>query len=147
MVQGQFAGPMVTVVTAVGCSRLPVSSTARLLMLAVPSTPGRQLNVQFSRPAARRHVDPPSTETSMPPTTPPPLSVAVPLIVTSVSAGMLTPFAGDAIADVGGATSVLGTAGNNPGCRVCGWIPISPKRFIVACWMFGSGEAEPVSGP
>src|SRR6185295_10789341 len=113
-VQGHPAGMMFTVVTADGCSRLPVSSTARLMMFAAPRTPGLQLNVQLSRPDARRHVDPPSTETSTPPTTPPPLSVAVPLIVTVVWDGMFAPLVGDVIVEVGGVTSVLGTAGNNP---------------------------------
>src|SRR2546426_2544358 len=144
--QGQFAGPTVTEMPAPGCSRLPLSSTARLRMLYVLWTPGRHVYVQFVVPTARRHVAPPSSETSTPPTTPPPLSTALPAMVFENPAATVAPFAGDVIVEVGGVPSVLGGAGKRPGCRVCGWMLMSPSRFIVPCRMFGSGFAEPLSG-
>ena len=79
-------GVIVTVMPAVGCSRFTLSSTARLMIVFVAATAGVQAKVQFSRPAACCHVLPPSTDTSMPATTPPPESAAVPLMVMGVKA-------------------------------------------------------------
>src|SRR2546421_445364 len=101
MLQGHGACAMVTVVTAVGASRFPLSSTARLISPVAPSVPGLQVKLQLSRPMARCHVVPPSTETSTAPTTPPPLSLAVPMMVTDDSAGRLAPFDGDVMTEAG----------------------------------------------
>src|SRR6185436_12430291 len=106
--QGHAASVIVTDLVVTGDSRLPLSSTARLMTPVVPSTPGLQVKLQLSRPTARCHVVPPSTETSTALTTPPPLSAAVPVMLTDDSAGMLAPFAGDVMTDAGGVTSVLG---------------------------------------
>src|SRR5712691_629993 len=91
IVQGQLAGVTVIVVGVFAPSRLPLSSTARLRILAVPSTPGLQLKLQLSRPMAGCHLAPPSTDTSTALTAPPPPSLAVPVMVTDVSAAMLAP--------------------------------------------------------
>src|SRR4051812_29623734 len=74
IVQGQFCEPepTVRVTPALGISRLPLSSTDRLLIVADPELAGVQLYVHVPRPVARCHVVPLSTETSTPPTTPPP---------------------------------------------------------------------------
>src|SRR5437016_3822905 len=66
----------VTVVPAEGVSRLPLSSTARVLMVMLPGTAGTQLNDQVAEAAALARVAgcqvwPPSTESSTPATTPP----------------------------------------------------------------------------
>src|SRR5207249_11862013 len=111
MVHGQAASVTVTVLALVVASRLPLSSTARLIRFVVPRMPGLHVKLQLSRPSARRHVVPPSTETSTAPTTPPPLSVAVPVIVTDDSADRPAPLAGDGMVDVGGTTAVLAVAG------------------------------------
>src|ERR1700682_3259653 len=64
-----------------GRSTLPRSSVARLRIVVAPPPGGIQAYVQLARPVACLHVRPPSTETSTPATWPP-VSVAVPLIVT-----------------------------------------------------------------
>src|SRR6185503_7682560 len=61
-----------------GCSTLPLSSTARLMSVYDAAVWVTHENVQFSRPAARCHVAPPSVDTSTAASTPPPASVAVP---------------------------------------------------------------------
>src|SRR5262249_22016976 len=71
----------VTVTPAPGVSRFPLSSTARLLIVTCPEPFTVQRKVQDPRPVAGCQVVPPSTETSTPPTTPP-VSDAVPVIVT-----------------------------------------------------------------
>jgi hypothetical protein len=47
------------------------------------------------------HVDPPSVDTSTPATTPPPESVAVPLMVTVAPFAIAAPATGDVMVDVG----------------------------------------------
>src|SRR6185295_17256573 len=74
LVHGQAPTTTGTVTPAPGASRLPLSSIARLRIVAVPSAPGDQSNVQVRVPRATRHVAPPSTDTSTLATTPPPLS-------------------------------------------------------------------------
>src|SRR4051812_4712021 len=69
-----------TATPAPGVSRLPVSSYARLLIVTLPFPAAVQLYVQLDPPVAAFHVVPPSVETSTPATTPPPVSLAVPLI-------------------------------------------------------------------
>ena len=51
-------------------------------------------------------VVPPSVETSTPATTPPPASVAVPLMVTAEPSDKVAPDDGDVIVEVGGVVSV-----------------------------------------
>src|SRR5438270_11327412 len=60
--------------------RLALSSTARVSICAAPVAAGAQLYVQAPVPWAGCQVLPPSTETSTPATTPPPVALAVPLI-------------------------------------------------------------------
>src|SRR5712692_551192 len=68
MLHGQAGGDVIVTVTpAPGCSRLPLASVARLVMVLVPATGGVQANDQFSRPVAGCQVLPPSTDTSTPP--------------------------------------------------------------------------------
>src|SRR5260370_4932384 len=87
--------PMVTVMPAEGVSRLPLSSTARLRMFTDPTAPVVHEYVQLLVPlVAGCHVTPAFVDTSMPATTPPPASVAVPLIVTWVPGRKLAPFDG-----------------------------------------------------
>src|SRR6188768_3668078 len=64
--QGQVTGavPSVTVTPAPGVSRFRLSSTARLLIVAVPVEGAVQANDQLARPVAGRQVVPPSTEIS-----------------------------------------------------------------------------------
>src|SRR6516165_4655900 len=82
MVQALRHAVTVTLTPAEGVSRLPLSSTDRLRMVVAPAILVTQVKVQFSRPDAGCHVVPPSVETSTPATTPPPVSAAVPEIVT-----------------------------------------------------------------
>src|SRR4030095_15019641 len=72
--------PTVTVTPAPGVARSALASTDRLVRVTDPDPLGVQLYVQVARPLAGCQLAPPSTETSTPPT-PPPLSVAAPLLV------------------------------------------------------------------
>ena len=77
-------GQLVVTVTGTpddGASTLPLSSTALLFSVTVPTTLGVQEYVQEVVPVAGCHVEPPSTDTSTPATTPP-VSLAVPVTVT-----------------------------------------------------------------
>jgi hypothetical protein len=85
------------------------------------------------------HVEPPSVETSTPATTPPPVSVAVPVIVTALPSASLAPDAGEVIVEVGGVVSVDLLAGASSELSVEGCAPISARRLTVACSMLGSG--------
>ena len=58
---------------------------------------------------------PPSVETSTPATTPPPASVAVPVIVTAAPSWRFAPTAGEVIVELGGAVSVDAVAARQPG--------------------------------
>src|SRR3954469_7233729 len=108
---GHVACVTVTIAVPDGCSRFALSSVARAMIDAVPSTPGTHVYVQFALPVARRHDTPPSVETSTPATAPPPPSVAVPATVTIVPAAMLAPSAGEVMVDTGRVVSVLAVAG------------------------------------
>ena len=67
---------------------LPLSSTARLLIVSGADAVGRPgVGPRSLGPSAGCQVAPPSTETSTPPTTPPPASVAVPVIGHRLAAG------------------------------------------------------------
>ena len=95
---------------------------------------------------------PPSAETSTPATTPPPASVAVPLMVTAEPSEKVAPDDGDVIVDVGGVVSVDCVAGASPDISVAGCtLPMSANRFTVACCMAGSvsrgPDPDPLSSP
>src|SRR6185295_2230831 len=78
---GQLPGTTDTADPAPAVSRLPLSSLARVRMAIEPGAPGVQSKVHAVVPCAAFHVVPPSTDTSTPATTPPPLSDAVPVMV------------------------------------------------------------------
>src|SRR5436305_888757 len=98
---GQAPTTTDTVMPLPADSRLPLSSIARLRSVADPSPPGDQSKLQVVVPCATCQVVPPSTDTSTLATTPPPLSVAVPLIVTRLPLSTCPPAAGDVMTDVG----------------------------------------------
>jgi hypothetical protein len=98
------------------------------------------VKLQFPRPMAGCHVAPPSSETSTPPTTPPPASLAVPLTVTGLPPCRFAPAAGEVMVEVGGVWSVEAVAGVKPVCNVAGWTPMSANKLTVACCMLGSGS-------
>src|SRR5688500_13113527 len=130
----------VTVVLATGDWMLPALSIARLRMVTGPSGPAAfQVNVQVAVlvPAcgvvtAFCHVVP-STDTSTP-VTAPPTSAAVPVIVTGCPGRSVEPAVGAVIVDVGAAP---------PGVEAR--MPMSSKRFIVACCMSALGGVFPRS--
>src|SRR5437762_2424277 len=96
----------------------PVSSKARLLMVTEPEPAAAHENDQLVVPVACFQVAPPSVDTSTPATRPPPVSAAVPVMVTAVPAANEAPAAGAEIVDVGGAVSVEAVAAVSPGCRL-----------------------------
>src|SRR5215471_8370112 len=96
--------PTVTVTPAPEVSRLPLSSTALLLIVTEPKPAGVQEKLQFAWPVAGCHVVPPSTETSTPATTPP-VSAAVPVIVKAVPGGTFEPAGGAVIVELGAVVS------------------------------------------
>src|SRR6266550_2254977 len=138
MLHGQMNGtvPTTTEMPAPGVSRLPLSSTARLLITTGPWADGVHTYDQFSWPMASFHVTPPSTDTSTPATAPPG-SPALPLIVKAEPTPTVAPPMGDAIVDAGGVVSDDPTAGMRPASIVVGCTPMSAKRLIVACCMAG----------
>src|SRR5215813_3288821 len=84
-------------------------------------------------------VVPPLVEISTPATTPPPASVAVPLMVTAEPSGKAAPADGEVIVDVGGVVSADCVAGVRPDISVAGCtLPMSANRFTVACCAAGS---------
>src|ERR1700682_1347125 len=114
-------------------------------MLTAPCTVGVQKYIQDSRPLAGCQVAPPSTETSTPPTTPPPASVAVPVIVTGIPADTVPPGSGNVIEDVGATASDEAEAEVRGDCKVAGCTPISANRLTVACCIDASGVLAPRS--
>src|SRR6267378_3742715 len=143
--QGQMLPTTVTSTPAEGLSTLPLSSVARLLTVTVPVAPGDQSYVQFVRPLAACHVTPPSTEASTPPTTPPPVSAAVPRIVTRPPLSAVAPSTGDVIVELGATESVDADAALRPDWIDPGCTPMSANRLTVACCMRGSGTEAPRS--
>src|SRR5438067_2869986 len=141
IVHGQALGATVTATPLPGVSRLPLSSTARLLIVTLPVLDGVQLYVQLARPLAGCHVVPPSVDTSMPPTTPPPESLAVPVIVTATFACRLAPADGAVMTEVGAAISLDADAATRPVCRFAGCALRSAKRLTVACCILTSTGA------
>src|SRR5438045_1059004 len=81
MLHGQVAGSMVTLMLVPGVWRLPLSSTARAITVAAPGAVRRHVYVQLLSPIVGCQVAPPSREISTPPTVPPPVSLAVPLML------------------------------------------------------------------
>ncbi len=124
---------------------MPLSSTARVLIVLVGLPCAIQLYVQLVVPVAGCQVKPPSVDTSTPATVPPE-SVAAPVIVTAVPSGTLPPGAGEVIVDVGATVSVVAVASWIPEIGVYGCAPMSANRLTVACCMVGSG-ALPVVAP
>src|SRR5215831_6330619 len=116
------------------------------MMEKLPVGPGVQLYDQDVVPVAGCHVAPLSVETSTPATTPPPVSDAVPVIVTAVPLVSVAPPVGAVILDEGGVWSVEAVAATRPACIVVGWTPMSAIRLSVACCMLRSGFAGPMSG-
>src|SRR5207248_11588553 len=102
MPHGHVRGVTVTAIPAPGVSRFPLSSTARVRSVAEPGAAGVQLYVQFDVPVAGCHVEPPSTDTSTPATTPPPASLAGPVTATVVPCCTELPPAGAPIDELGG---------------------------------------------
>src|ERR1700712_4634272 len=102
--QGQLT---LTVRPAPGASVLALSSLARVWIVVAGWPCTIHVYVQLEVPeVAGCHVLPPSVETSTPAMTPPPPSVAVPVIMTLVPSVRLAPAAGDVIVDVGFVVSV-----------------------------------------
>src|SRR5437660_7126852 len=124
-----------TVVPADGDSRLPLSSTARDLSTADGLPWADQVYDQLVVPFAGCQVVPPSVETSTPATTPPPESVAEPVIVSLLPSASEAPLVGEVIADVGGVASLDCVAAVRPDCRVEGCAPMSASKLTVACCM------------
>ena len=85
------------------------------------------------------HVLPASVETSTPATTPPPLSVALPVIVVLAPSCRFAPAVGEMIVELGAVVSEDGVAATSPLDNVFGWAPMSASRLTVACCIFGSG--------
>src|SRR3954452_7114339 len=80
----------------------------------------------------------------MPPTWPP-VSVAVPVIVTVAFGVRVAPAAGDVIVDTGLVVSVDAGVAVRPVITVVGCTPMSANRFIVACCMGTDAAALPRS--
>jgi hypothetical protein len=137
--------PAVTWTPADAVSIRPLSSTARDLIVYVPDVAGRHVYVQLVVPVAGFQETPPSTDTSTADTTPPPASVAVPLMVVSLVNGTVAPAAGEVMVDVGAVESVVWAAATSPVIREPGWTPMSARRLTVACWTAASGLLEPRS--
>src|ERR1700730_13182383 len=129
-----------TLATADGGPRFPLSSTARDLIVVVGLPCAIHEYVQLVVPFAGCQVVPPSVDTSTPATTPPPASPAVPLMVTAAPSVRLAPEAGELICELGGVVSVDGLAATRPPSRLNGWAPMSAKRLTVACCIVLSGE-------
>jgi len=105
----------VTVSCAEGFCTFPLSSTARLLIVACPGVAGVQLKLHEVVPVAALKVTPPSTETSTRATDPPPVSLAVPVMLTVTLVNTVAPDAGEVIAEVGADLSGVGVGVGMPG--------------------------------
>ena len=81
---------------------------------------GVQLKLHEVVPVAALKVAPPSTDTSTLATDPPPVSLAVPVMLTVAPVNTLAPIAGEVIAEVGGVLSGVGV-----GVGVLG-LPVMP---------------------
>jgi hypothetical protein len=90
----------VTATCAGGSCTFPLLSTARLLIVAGPGALGVQLKLHEVVPVAALKVAPPSTDTSTRATVPP-VSLAVPVMLTVTLVNTVAPDAGEVIAEVG----------------------------------------------
>ena len=70
-------------------------------------------------------------DTSTPPTAPPPVSDAVPVIVTVPET--VSPLPGEVIVEVGALVSVDAVAAVSPLWMLPGWTPMSASTLTVAC--------------
>src|SRR5689334_21909627 len=113
----------------------PLSSVARTLTVAGPASAGTHAYDQLCQPVAGCQVEPPSVETSTPPTTPL-TSLAVPLMTRLTPAGSEAPFASEVMLTDEPVVSVEADAATSPACNVLGCAPMSASRFTVACRMF-----------
>src|ERR1700680_4766956 len=114
-------------------------------MFVAPCDTGAQKYIKDACPLAGCQVVAPSTEAPTPPTTPPPASVAVPVIVTGIPADTTPPGSGNVIEDVGATVSEEAEAVVRGDCNVAGCTPISANRLTVACCIDASGMLEPRS--
>jgi hypothetical protein len=128
-----------TVTPAPGTCRLPLSSTARHLIVAAGLPCAIHAYDQLVVPSASCHVVPPSVETSTPATTPPPVSAAVPRSVTRSPSPTVA--GGSVIAAAGAVLSADGEAATSPGCSVAACAPMSANRLTVAWRMVPSAVA------
>jgi hypothetical protein len=78
------------------------------LIVAEPDVVGVQLKLHEVVPVAALKVAPPSTDTSTRATVPPPVSLAVPVMLTVVPVDTVAPAVGDVIIDVGADVSGVG---------------------------------------
>src|SRR5262249_15992372 len=90
-----------------GASRFPAVSVARLMIAGVPAMAGVQANDQDVVPDATAHVAPLSVDTSTFATWPPPVSLAVPVIVVGRPVVNEAPAVGAVIAEAGGIESTM----------------------------------------
>lgn len=90
----------VTAICVGGSCTFPLLSTARLLIVAGPGALGVQLKLHEVVPVAALKVAPPSTDTSTRATVPP-VSLAVPVMLTVTLVNTVAPDAGEVIAEVG----------------------------------------------
>src|SRR3954452_10038871 len=112
---------MLSATPAPGLSMLPLSSTARVRTVLEGAPWAIQVNDHELVPVAGRQVAPPSVDTSTPPTTPPPVSAAVPEIVTREPSVIVAPPTGDEIDDVGAvvSTDLVATVTSGWGVEGC----------------------------
>src|SRR5262245_39847277 len=100
LLRGHPPAAIETVMPAPADSMLPLASIARLRMVAMPNAHGGQSELRAAPPRARCQVAPPSVDTSTPATAPP-LSVAVPLIVSGLPPCTWLPDTGEVMEDTG----------------------------------------------
>src|SRR5262249_23278358 len=117
-----------TVTPADGVSRFPLSSAARVRIVAVGLPCTTQLYDQLVVPVAGCQLVPPSVEISTPATTPPPVSAAVPVTVTRAPSARFAFGAGEVMVEDGAAVSVLAVAGTRPGISANGCACMSANR-------------------
>src|SRR5262245_33833536 len=114
-------------------------------MDSTPGAVGVKVYVQVARPTAGCQVSPPSVDTSTPPTTPPPESAAVPLMVTGVPWTTLVGTDETVMLEVGRVRSVFMVARNRPDWMESGWMPMSANRLTVDWRIDWSGVELPLS--
>jgi hypothetical protein len=101
----------VTVISAGGSCAFPLLSTARLLIVAGPGVVGIHVKLHAVVPVAALKLAPPSTDTSTRATVPPPVTLAVPVMLTVVPVDTAAPAVGDVIVEVGRTGCLVGLLG------------------------------------